>query len=76
MLALLDSLLTTGFDTTDQARRALAWYDNRAYTPDDDGRFDIGNARDEQAPNFRRSGDEESLTKWIPGIDSIRPKAA
>ena len=44
MLALLDSLLTAGFDTADQGRRALAWWHDRAYTPDRDGAFDIGNA--------------------------------
>ena len=44
MLALLDSLLTVGFDTTDQAARALAWADQGRYTPDGDGKFDIGNA--------------------------------
>lgn len=42
MLALLDSLLDRGFDTTDQATRNLAWYRRKAYTPDSDGRFDIG----------------------------------
>ena len=42
MLALLDSLLHAGFDTDDQGRRALAWADGTAYTPDGDGRFDIG----------------------------------
>ena len=42
MLALLDSLLAGGFDTTDQARRALEWYRRKAYTPDGDGRFDVG----------------------------------
>lgn len=48
MLALLDSLLrerTPGedrFDTADQAKRSLAWADAGAYTPDGDGRFDIG----------------------------------
>src|SRR5258708_7331375 len=42
MLALLDSLLTNRFDTTDQAKRALAWYRKNAYTPDGDARFDIG----------------------------------
>jgi ADP-ribosylglycohydrolase len=31
MLALLDSLLTSGFDTADQARRALAWADEGRY---------------------------------------------
>jgi ADP-ribosylglycohydrolase len=43
MLALLDSLLTVGFDPEDQGRRALAWADAKAYTPDADGAFDIGN---------------------------------
>jgi ADP-ribosyl-[dinitrogen reductase] hydrolase len=42
MLALLDSLLDAGFDPEDQARRALGWYRGTAYTPDNDGRFDIG----------------------------------
>ena len=43
MLALLDSLLERGFDTADQARRALAWKDEGAYAP---GAFvfDIGGA--------------------------------
>ena len=31
MLALLDSLLSVGFDTTDQGRRAVAWRDEGAY---------------------------------------------
>ena len=42
MLALLDSLLGSGFDPTDQAKRALGWFQGTAYTPDGDGRFDIG----------------------------------
>ena len=42
MLALLDSLLEAGFDPEDQGRRALAWHREGAYTPDGDGRFDIG----------------------------------
>ena len=33
MLALLDSLLTSGFDVEDQGRRALAWYDGNVYSP-------------------------------------------
>src|SRR5690606_21240847 len=41
MLALLDSLLNAGFDPDDQGRRALAWWDDRAYTPDGDVPFDI-----------------------------------
>jgi ADP-ribosyl-[dinitrogen reductase] hydrolase len=44
MLALLDSLLSVGFDTADQAHRFLAWRDRGAYTPDRDGKFDIGGA--------------------------------
>jgi ADP-ribosylglycohydrolase len=50
MLATLDSLLRDGtnedtrFDASDQAQRFLAWADKGAYTPDGDGRFDIGNA--------------------------------
>ena len=41
MLALLDSLLTNGFDVDDQARRALMWLDEGAYAPGP--LFDIGN---------------------------------
>jgi len=41
-LALLDSLLSVGFDPADQARRYLAWYEDGAYTPDGDGLFDVG----------------------------------
>jgi ADP-ribosyl-[dinitrogen reductase] hydrolase len=44
MLALLDSLVSVGFDPEDQGRRALAWADARRYTPDGDGAFDIGGA--------------------------------
>jgi ADP-ribosylglycohydrolase len=33
MLALLDSLLSAGFDPADQGRRALAWRDDGAYAP-------------------------------------------
>ncbi|MEO7332457.1 MAG: ADP-ribosylglycohydrolase family protein, partial [Gemmatimonadales bacterium] len=43
MLATLDSLLSAGFDTADQAQRFLAWYPGGAYTPDPGERpFDIG----------------------------------
>ena len=44
LLALLDSLLTVGFDPADQGARYLAWADDGAYTPDGEGKFDIGNA--------------------------------
>jgi ADP-ribosyl-[dinitrogen reductase] hydrolase len=42
MLAVLDSLLSVGFDTADQGRRAVAWRRDGSYTPDGDGAFDIG----------------------------------
>ncbi|MDQ3406995.1 MAG: ADP-ribosylglycohydrolase family protein, partial [Chloroflexota bacterium] len=63
MLALLDSLLPDpdakppwagGFHTTDQARRALAWADEGAYTPDGEGRFDIGGATAQALDAVRR----------------------
>ena len=40
MLALLDSLLTSGFDVDDQGRRAVSWMRDGAYTPG--GLFDMG----------------------------------
>lgn len=49
MLALLDSLLRERaadeprFEPTDQAARFLRWADHGAYTPDGEGKFDIGN---------------------------------
>jgi ADP-ribosylglycohydrolase len=52
MLALLDSVVAwddgggravVRFDPADQARRILRWFEEGAYTPDGDGRFDIGN---------------------------------
>jgi ADP-ribosylglycohydrolase len=43
MLALLDSLLTVGFDPVDQARRALDWQSKGAYAAGGQV-FDIGNA--------------------------------
>lgn len=41
MLALLDSLLSTGFDTVDQGRRVLSWHDEGAYAPGAEV-FDVG----------------------------------
>jgi ADP-ribosylglycohydrolase/protein-tyrosine phosphatase len=41
MLALLDSLLSVGFDAADQGRRVLAWYDEGAYAPGGQV-FDVG----------------------------------
>lgn len=54
MLALLDSLLERGFDPEDQGRRALAWYDGTAYTPDGEGRFDVGSATAEALGRIAR----------------------
>ncbi len=53
MLALLDSLLHAGFDPDDQGRRALAWADDGAYTPDGDGKFDIGGTTSAAMPALR-----------------------
>ena len=60
MLALLDSLLRDRkggeplFDTEDQGRRFLAWSDAGDYTPDRDGRFDIGGATSSALARLRR----------------------
>lgn len=65
MLATLDSLLRGGataesrFDTDDQARRFLAWADDGAYTPDGDGRFDIGIATSAGLAAVRRGSPAE-----------------
>jgi ADP-ribosylglycohydrolase len=61
MLALLDSLVSIGFDPEDQAQRALAWADAGAYTPDGDGRFDIGGATADALARVRRG---------VPAIDA------
>ncbi|HUG48953.1 MAG TPA: ADP-ribosylglycohydrolase family protein [Candidatus Limnocylindria bacterium] len=79
MLALLDSLLETGFDTDDQGRRALAWYREGRYTPDGDGHFDIGNATREAllgiergtpaehaGPAHEQAGGNGSLMRILP----------
>ncbi len=63
MLALLDSLLTVGFYPEDQGRRAVAWRDERAYTPDNEGRFDIGGATRDALRN---------LSSGTPAIDAGR----
>jgi len=53
MLALLDSLVAwdgdagrvaVRFDPADQALRIRRWFEEGAYTPDGDGRFDVGKA--------------------------------
>lgn len=61
MLALLDSLVSVGFDPDDQGRRALAWTDTGAYTPDGDGAFDIGGAT---------SGALSRLRAGVPATDA------
>lgn len=61
MLALLDSLVSVGFDLDDQGRRALAWADAGAYTPDGDGMFDIGGAT---------SGALSRLRASVPAFDA------
>jgi ADP-ribosylglycohydrolase len=88
MLALLDSLLPDtrpgathrgGFDPADQARRMLAWAEEGAYTPDADGRFDIGNttaaalaalrrgvAPEDAGPADERSQGNGSLMRILP----------
>lgn len=79
MLALLDSLLSGTFDTKDQAQRALAWYRGTAYTPDGDGRFDVGNATadaigafeagtpaEEAGPTHERANGNGSLMRILP----------
>jgi ADP-ribosylglycohydrolase len=67
MLALLDSLLSAGFDTTDQAQRAVDWYRDGSYAVEGN-RFDIGNATREALrrviagiPAEEAGGDETAL---------------
>ena len=53
MLALLDLLLSAGFDTADQARRALAWQHDGAYAPGAHV-FDIGNSTSQALAALRK----------------------
>ena len=79
MLALLDSLLSAGFDLEDQGKRILAWYRDGAYTPDGDGRFDVGNTTREAVhalergtaaeiagPTHERASGNGSLMRILP----------
>jgi ADP-ribosylglycohydrolase len=79
MLALLDSLLQGTFDPEDQGRRIVAWYRRKAYTPDGDGAFDVGNttraaitALERETPAERAGGTDEysngngSLMRILP----------
>ena len=52
MLALLDSLVSVGFDPEDQARRALAWADEGRYAPGGVV-FDIGGATSQALSRLR-----------------------
>lgn len=52
MLALLDSLLQSGFDTVDQGRRALAWRDEGRYAVGGEV-FDVGTATTEALHGLR-----------------------
>lgn len=61
MLALLDSLLEAGFDPDDQGRRTVHWADGGAYTPDHEGRFDIGGTT---------SAAIAALRSGVPAIDA------
>jgi len=61
MLALLDSLLTTGFDAEDQGRRSVAWMDEGDYTPGHVGKFDIGTTTSEALRAIRQG---------VPAIDA------
>jgi ADP-ribosylglycohydrolase/protein-tyrosine phosphatase len=51
LLALLDSVVTVGWDPEDQARRAVAWYDGPDYKPGP--RFDVGIATQAALARFK-----------------------
>jgi ADP-ribosylglycohydrolase/protein-tyrosine phosphatase len=62
MLALLDALLQPGrLDVELVGRRSLAWYRDGAYTPDGEGRFDIGDTT-------RRA--MEALARGVPAAEA------
>jgi ADP-ribosylglycohydrolase len=78
MLALLDSLLTAGFDADDQGSRAIDWHRHGAYTPDGTV-FDIGNATraaldvigrgtpaESAGPTHERASGNGSLMRILP----------
>ncbi len=72
-LALLDSLCSAGFDTTDQARRFLAWADAGAYTPHGEGKFDIGNATAAAFARLRRGAPASRRARRGGGRRSGQP---
>lgn len=78
MLALLDSLVSVGFDPEDQGRRAVEWRRQGAYTPDGEV-FDIGGTTiaaltaleagtpaEEAGPTGERSQSNGSLMRILP----------
>src|SRR5688500_6527211 len=69
MLALLDSLLTCGFDTTDQGRRAVEWFRRGAYTPDGTV-FDSGNATREAIAALERGVSAERSEEHTSELQS------
>ncbi len=78
MLALLDSLLERGFDTADQARRAVSWQREGSYAPGGKvfdigvatgralGAFAAGAPAEESGPSDERSGGNGSLMRILP----------
>ncbi len=78
MLALLDSLLSGGFDTADQGRRGVAWLRRGAYTPDGTvfdvggatreaiGRLEQGVPAEEAGPTHERASGNGSLMRILP----------
>lgn len=81
MLALLDSMLDSGFDLADQGRRFVAWDDEGAYTPDGEGRFDIGGTTaraldalrhgiraEDAGPDQQRANGNGSLMRILPVV--------
>lgn len=76
MLALLDSLVAWGgeggravlrFDLADQALRIRRWFEEGAYTPDGDGRFDVGNATRAAIEALRAGVPAEEAGSVSPG---------
>jgi ADP-ribosylglycohydrolase len=64
MLASADSFIEQDvFDPDDQGRRFLQWADAGAYTPDGDGKFDIGGATSRALANLRHG---------VPAIEAGR----
>ena len=76
MLALLDSLVAWDgeagraalrFDPADQALRIRRWFEEGAYTPDGDGRFDVGNATRAAIEALRAGVPAEAAGSVLPG---------